>query len=96
MLDEHQNSINDCHFDPFANLSNYGGQNWLDTPAARHGGAAGLAFADSHAEIHKWRTPGMTVNITGVNGDTTHTQPTPGPAALADFQFMTNHIAQTK
>jgi prepilin-type processing-associated H-X9-DG protein len=96
ILDEHQNSINDCHFDPFVDLSHYGSQSWIDMPAARHGGAAGLAFADGHAEIHKWRTPGMTTTFTGQNGDTPHQLPLTGPVALADYQWMTNHIAQTK
>ena len=28
---------------------------WLDLPAAYHGNAGGLSFADGHSEIHKWR-----------------------------------------
>jgi prepilin-type N-terminal cleavage/methylation domain-containing protein/prepilin-type processing-associated H-X9-DG protein len=27
---------------------------WSDVPASYHNGAAGFAFADGHAEIHKW------------------------------------------
>ena len=96
ILDEHQNSINDCHFDPFVDLTHYNSQIWLDMPSARHGGAAGLAFADGHSEIHKWRTPGMTTTIIGPNGDTPRQPPLTGPVALADYQWMTNHIAQTK
>jgi prepilin-type N-terminal cleavage/methylation domain-containing protein/prepilin-type processing-associated H-X9-DG protein len=99
LVDEHQNSINDCHFDPFENLSSYGNQDWLDTPAGRHGGAGGFGFADGHTEAHTWRTPGMTVNIVGQNGVTTKAEPsqiTPGPVALADWQFMVSHIAQAK
>jgi prepilin-type N-terminal cleavage/methylation domain-containing protein/prepilin-type processing-associated H-X9-DG protein len=56
MLDERQDSINNGFFpvqmDGYPNpattyLANY--------PASNHGGAAGVAFADGHSEIHKWR-----------------------------------------
>jgi prepilin-type processing-associated H-X9-DG protein len=29
----------------------------IDYPASYHGGAGGLAFADGHSEIHKWKDP---------------------------------------
>jgi prepilin-type processing-associated H-X9-DG protein len=29
----------------------------VDKPASNHGGSGGLAFADGHAELHKWKTP---------------------------------------
>jgi prepilin-type N-terminal cleavage/methylation domain-containing protein/prepilin-type processing-associated H-X9-DG protein len=52
-LDEHPDSINDGYFlnkwyTPPADPS------WIDLPASYHGGGASLAFADGHAEIHKW------------------------------------------
>jgi prepilin-type processing-associated H-X9-DG protein len=28
---------------------------WIDLPAFYHNGAAGLSFADGHAEIKRWR-----------------------------------------
>ena len=28
---------------------------FIDLPASYHAGACGFAFADSHAEIHKWK-----------------------------------------
>jgi prepilin-type processing-associated H-X9-DG protein len=31
------------------------GQSWVDIPASYHARACGFAFADGHAEIHKWR-----------------------------------------
>ncbi|MBN9693376.1 MAG: type II secretion system protein [Verrucomicrobia bacterium] len=47
-LDEHPDSMNDAGcFTPSANT-------WVDMPASFHNGAAGLAFADGHAEIKKW------------------------------------------
>ncbi len=47
-LDEHPDSINDAGF------FNPRVSSWIDQPASYHNGAAGLAFADGHAEIHKW------------------------------------------
>ena len=96
ILDEHENSINDCHFDPFANLTAYNNNSWLDAPSGRHGNAAGFAFADGHSEIHKWRTPGLAKTINGADGGTTRPYPDLpfiGPAALADYLWVTNHIA---
>ena len=29
---------------------------WVDAPGAYHNGACGFAFADGHAEIHKWKS----------------------------------------
>lgn len=48
-LDEHPDSINDAGW--FAPTSTSA---WVDQPATYHNGAAGFAFADGHAEIHKW------------------------------------------
>jgi len=49
-LDEHPDSINDAgFFAPYAT-------EWVDLPASYHNGACGIAFADGHAEIHKWVT----------------------------------------
>jgi prepilin-type processing-associated H-X9-DG protein len=48
-MDEHPDSINDAgNFAP--DLAT-----WIDVPATYHNGACGVAFADGHAEIHKWR-----------------------------------------
>ncbi len=47
-LDEHPCSINDAGF------FNPKGPAWVDQPASYHNGAAGVAFADGHSEIHRW------------------------------------------
>jgi prepilin-type N-terminal cleavage/methylation domain-containing protein/prepilin-type processing-associated H-X9-DG protein len=48
-LDEHPDSINDAgYFNPHA-------WSWVDMPGTYHNGACGFAFADGHAEIHKWK-----------------------------------------
>ncbi|MCW5551931.1 MAG: hypothetical protein KIS67_07155 [Verrucomicrobiae bacterium] len=48
-LEEHPDSINDpAFFSPDQTT-------WIDWPATYHNGAAGLAFADGHTELRKWR-----------------------------------------
>jgi prepilin-type N-terminal cleavage/methylation domain-containing protein/prepilin-type processing-associated H-X9-DG protein len=49
-VDEHPDSMNDAgFFNPQAKGS------FVDVPAAYHNGACGFAFADGHAEVHKWK-----------------------------------------
>jgi len=52
-LDEHPDSINDglLQIDPNTNAVA-----WNDLPATYHNGAGGFAFADGHAEIHKFKS----------------------------------------
>jgi prepilin-type processing-associated H-X9-DG protein len=56
LLDEHPDSIN---AGGFANqmVENLKSARIIDFPASYHNGAAGLSFADGHAEIKKWRDP---------------------------------------
>lgn len=52
-IDEHHESINDAGFGhPGPNAPNV---RWVDFPGIYHNGAGGLAFADGHSEIKKWR-----------------------------------------
>ena len=53
LLDEHPGSIN---AGGFANqmVENPADARIIDYPASYHNGAAGLSFADGHAEIRKW------------------------------------------
>ncbi len=52
-IDEHHNSINDAGAaHPGPNASNI---RWVDFPAIYHNKAGGLAFADGHSEIKKWK-----------------------------------------
>lgn len=99
LLDEHENSINDSHYFPFADLTRYSRNPWLDAPSGRHGNACGFVFADGHSEIHKWRTGGLTK--VRVNGDGSTPRPYPdlpfiGPSEVSDYTWMTNHIAPPK
>ena len=51
--DEHPDSIDDgCLYD-----ANYPVTSFTELPGTQHAGACGMAFADGHAEIHKWTGP---------------------------------------
>jgi len=50
LTEEHPDSINDGYF-----LNKPDSMKWIDLPASYHNGAANLAFADGHLELHKWR-----------------------------------------
>ena len=56
MLDEHPDSLN---AGGYANMmvENPAAARIIDYPASYHNGAAGISFADSHAEIKKWQDP---------------------------------------
>ncbi len=56
LLDEHPDSIN---AGGFANkmVENLANSYIVDYPASYHNGAAGISFADGHAEIKVWRDP---------------------------------------
>ena len=56
LLDEHPDSIN---AGGFANMmvASPGSARIIDFPASYHNGAAGISFADGHAEIRKWVDP---------------------------------------
>jgi prepilin-type processing-associated H-X9-DG protein len=56
LLDEHPDSMN---AGGFANMmvESPGSARIIDFPASYHNGAAGISFADGHAEIRKWVDP---------------------------------------
>ena len=90
LVDEHENSIDDAQFLPFGDLHRYGNQEWLNCPSGRHNNAAGFAFADGHAEIHKWQDSAVTAVQLGpppIHGAF------PRRAGPADFAWWTNHLA---
>jgi prepilin-type N-terminal cleavage/methylation domain-containing protein/prepilin-type processing-associated H-X9-DG protein len=58
-IDEYHESINDAGFGhPGYNPTRPGDSQvrWVDYPALYHNNACGLAFADGHSEVHKWKT----------------------------------------
>ncbi|HOK77403.1 MAG TPA: prepilin-type N-terminal cleavage/methylation domain-containing protein [Verrucomicrobiota bacterium] len=62
LIDEREDSINDGLFQ--TDLKNRGAAaRIVDYPASYHNGAAGILFADGHAEIKRWRDPRTTPPI---------------------------------
>jgi prepilin-type N-terminal cleavage/methylation domain-containing protein/prepilin-type processing-associated H-X9-DG protein len=58
-IDEREDSINDCVF--YVGMGRRGAQaHIIDFPASYHNRAAGLSFADGHAEIRRWLDPRTT------------------------------------
>ena len=58
LLDEHPDSMNDGFF--CVDMNGYPDPkqaSFPDLPASFHNKAAGIAFADGHSEIHKWKDP---------------------------------------
>jgi prepilin-type N-terminal cleavage/methylation domain-containing protein/prepilin-type processing-associated H-X9-DG protein len=99
LIDEHENSINDAHYFSFQNFVQLANQRWLDAPSGRHGNACGVVFADSHSQIIKWRTPGLSKTMKAADGSTPRPYPDLpfiGNAALQDWAWMTNHSAPMK
>ena len=91
-LDEHPDSINDGLFDfpmPTAPSTTM----YVDMPAAYHNGACAFAFADGHAELHRWIYPGVFPLVNWVVQDT----PTPIKQQSSnvpnnpDFMWMAAH-----
>ncbi len=55
-VDEHPDSINDAAFaNACKDADEPGAARIIDFPASFHNGACGFAFAEGHAEIHKWK-----------------------------------------
>jgi prepilin-type N-terminal cleavage/methylation domain-containing protein/prepilin-type processing-associated H-X9-DG protein len=81
LMDENPKTINDASLaiqcNPDSNL-------FVDSPAVYHNGAGGLAFADGHAETHRWKED-FTLNINGLN------KMAPGPNR--DLKWLQEHTS---
>lgn len=62
-LDEHPDSLNDGAF-AVQMPSSAKATEWIDVPAKYHGNSGSFTFADGHAEIHKWVSPGNIPEVT--------------------------------
>ncbi len=63
LVDEHPDSINDAGLGVECGFTGSSAR-IVDFPASYHDGACGFAFADGHAEIHKWRGTTIRAPIT--------------------------------
>jgi prepilin-type processing-associated H-X9-DG protein len=93
-IDENPVSINDGSFicDPQI-------PQWIDCPASYHNGAGGVAFADGHAEIHRWHDPTVLAEwdpptIQPGNPGFTRLPPTQNPAVDLTFLQAASTVAQ--
>ena len=69
-------------------------QPWLDMPTGRHGNAAGIAYADGHAEIHRWLDSTVTQEKAEIPPLIRRRPQRPRRAAgPRDFTWFTNHVA---
>ena len=84
-LDEHPDSINDGYF-----LNRLDDREWMDLPASYHAGAATLAFADGHAELHTWKSP--TVRPPA-RPDAAPLPFAVGPGDATDFDWLSDRTA---
>lgn len=90
--DEHADSINDgCLSD---NPSPTSATSWGDLPASYHGGAGSFAFADGHAEIHKFKSTVCTIlPVTYQNpGPRPPASSDPSGAGLQDMLWVGSHL----
>jgi prepilin-type processing-associated H-X9-DG protein len=78
LIDEREDSMNDGFWVTQMNGYPDRPNQWtiVDYPAAYHNNAAGLSFADGHAEIRKWVDP-RTVPKLKRNGQIPLNQPSP-------------------
>jgi prepilin-type N-terminal cleavage/methylation domain-containing protein/prepilin-type processing-associated H-X9-DG protein len=81
-IDENPFSINDgsCISDP--NLDH-----WVDYPATYHNKAGGIAFADGHAEIHRWHDPNLLSFISASGGQNSSNPESP---KSIDLNYLQN------
>ncbi len=65
-IDENPATINDGFF-----ITRPWDNGWTDSPATYHNNAGGLSFSDGHAEIKKWKDPGILGRkVTGIGPPT--------------------------
>jgi prepilin-type N-terminal cleavage/methylation domain-containing protein/prepilin-type processing-associated H-X9-DG protein len=86
IIDEHADRINDGFFqnDPDSTSK------WGDPPATYHGGACGIAFADGHSEIHKWKSA---TTILPVTRTTMANAPAFDALGLQDYRWLMERTA---
>lgn len=62
-MDIHEDYLSSCIFNVVDGTAH---QEFEELPASRHYGRAGVAFVDSHVELHKWQDRSTIAPVTGV------------------------------
>jgi len=86
LVDEREDSIDDCFCGAVSMVEDVLG----NVPAAYHNGACGFAFADGHAEIHKWRDPRTKPPLGQTTGDRKSQPGNP------DIRWLQQHTTEQK
>lgn len=69
LVDEHPDSINDAVFGSvMASAADDSTWVWDDVPSKSHNNACPFTFPDGHAEMHRWKYPGLIPNVTYAGG----------------------------
>jgi prepilin-type N-terminal cleavage/methylation domain-containing protein len=101
-LDEHPDSINDGYFlDKSPETVNkygkpYSKAQWTDLPASYHNGATAFSFADGHGLLHRWLQPGTIRPPLPNAANLPIAIPSSPVAALADFNWVMEHMSVDK
>jgi prepilin-type N-terminal cleavage/methylation domain-containing protein len=90
ITDEHPDSINDAGLAVECALTNAQAR-IIDYPASFHARAGGIAFADGHSEIHKWRDP-RTMPPVRYNNDLPLNVESPNNPDVAWLQLRTSAL----
>ena len=90
LTDEHPDSINDAGLAVECALTNAEAR-IVDYPASFHAGACGIAFADGHSEIHKWKDP-RTMPPVNYNNDLKLNVESPDNPDVAWLQLRTSAL----
>lgn len=90
VMDEHPDSINDAGLAVECAWTNANAK-IIDYPANFHGNACGIAFADGHSEIHKWKDP-RTMPPVRYNNDLPLNVPSPNNPDVAWLQMRTSAL----
>ena len=90
ITDEHPDSINDAGLAVECALTNAQAK-IIDYPASFHARAGGIAFADGHSEIHKWKDP-RTMPPVRYNNDLRLNVESPNNPDVAWLQLRTSAL----
>lgn len=92
LLDEHPDSINDAQMGFQCGLTGAAAR-IVDFPASSHNGACGIAFADGHSEIHRWRGLRIRAPVTYTG---TMALNVPAEDSVADVEWLQQRTSARK
>ena len=92
-MDEHPDSIDDGAF--YVNQTyTTGSTTFTEVPGSNHGNAGGIAFADGHAEIHRWIDGTTIIPVTYKQYLQNVSAPADASGANSDMYWLAQHTPQ--